>query len=98
MKAFQILSRRESSTVAFASVAVTAAVIAAVAFAFADDGRTPWFNADTRMAAQLVRCEALPADSRRHRCLREVAAIADEQVRAQVALARSSPPSTAGSR
>ncbi|MEO7855157.1 MAG: hypothetical protein ABIR94_23335 [Rubrivivax sp.] len=98
MNAFQILNRRESGSVAGASVVVTAAVIAAVVLAFAEDARTPWFNADTHMAAQLVRCEALRVDSRRHQCLSEVAAIADEQARAPVALARSRPPSAVGSR
>lgn len=88
MNGFPILDRRERRIVAATSLVATAAVIGAVWLAFADDGRTPWFQADSRMAAQLVRCEALPADNRRHRCLREVAAVAAEQTRAQVASAR----------
>lgn len=77
MNSFRLLEPRERAGLALFTAVASASVAAAVLGVFADDGRTPWFKADTLLAAQLVRCEAMPADSRRHDCLREVAALAD---------------------
>lgn len=77
-------------SVGMAVVAAVAAVslLSAVLLAFVDDGATPWFAVDTHQAALLVRCEAMPASTARHHCLREVAAASAQTMRDSTALAR----------
>ena len=87
MKSFQILNRRQKSGLAVLSTVASASVLAAALSTFVDDASTPWFKADSHAAALLVRCAAMDADSQRHACIRQVAAVASAPAGAALAVA-----------
>jgi hypothetical protein len=52
------------------------AVIACALLVFLEDGRTPWVAADSDYAAWVARCQEQTNSGDRHRCVRQIAAIA----------------------
>lgn len=85
MKDFEFNSFKEQLVVAAIAALATLCFLGSVLLVFDDDGRTPWFRADTHLAALLQRCDSQPTSSTRHQCLREVAAVADGQQRLALA-------------
>ena len=79
MKDFEFTSFKEELVVAVIAVLATLCFLGSVLFIFNEDGRTPWFRADTDLAALLQRCQGAHSSSARHQCLREVAALAQGQ-------------------
>ncbi|CAN5919240.1 hypothetical protein BH11PSE8_BH11PSE8_47020 [soil metagenome] len=77
MNKFQILSRRRKLASSLVAATASVAVLSAVFYAFDEDGRTPWFAADSPYAAVAAACANGLASSARHRCLQQVARAAE---------------------
>jgi hypothetical protein len=77
MQSFQkLLSPPERRAAALAAAVVGAAVLSAALLLFAESGRAPWFSAHSEPAAAAQRCQEHLASAERHRCVRQVAALA----------------------
>lgn len=79
---------RQRCVILLVACVTALSVMSAVLLAFVDDGRTPWFNADSDLARVAQRCDAEARSSRRHACLREVAQDAAQQASAPTRIAR----------
>lgn len=77
MNNFQILSRRRKLASSLVAATASAAVLSAALYAFEEDGRTPWFAADSPYAAAAGACANEVASSGRHRCLTQIAKAAE---------------------
>jgi hypothetical protein len=76
MQAFKMLSAPEHRAAALVAVVASGSVLSCALLLFAEDGRSPWFSAHSAPAAAAQRCQAYGASAERHRCLRQVAALA----------------------
>ena len=76
MQAFKMLSAHEHRAAAVVAVVASASVLSCALLLFAEDGRTPWFSAYSEPAAAAQLCQAHHASAERHRCVRQVAALA----------------------
>lgn len=76
MQAFKMLSVPEHRAAALVAVVASGSVLSCAVLLFAEEGRAPWFSAHSEPAAAAQRCHAHRASAERHRCLRQVAALA----------------------
>lgn len=76
MQAFNIMSTKERWAAGLVATVASFSVLACALVVFVEDGRTPWISADSDYAATVERCQEQRDSSDRHRCVRQIAAIA----------------------
>ena len=87
-RAFQILGRRERCAMLIGGCVVGLGVMATALLPFLDDGRTPWFDAESELAIAAQRCDVTTNSGRRHDCLREIAQTAAQRASSPTLFAR----------
>jgi hypothetical protein len=76
MQPFKMLSSPERRAAALVASVASASVLSSALLLFAEAGQAPWFSAHSEQAAAAQRCQEHQASAERHRCVRQVAALA----------------------
>ena len=76
MQSFNIMSSRERWTAALVGTVAGSSVLACALLVFMEDSQTPWISEDSAYASSVERCHDERSSSDRHRCVRQIAAIA----------------------
>ena len=76
MQPFTIMSSKERLAAGLVATVASSSVLACAVLVFLEDSRTPWVSQDSDYAATVERCQDQQASSDRHRCVRQIAAMA----------------------